>query len=841
MDSEIKDDLVVPTEFPFPFPPYDIQKDFMRELFSCLQHGKLGIFESPTGTGKSLSLICGSLTWFLESERANKIKLEELVNNKSEKLEEDDDDDDWFAAAGRKQKHNQKRLEAKKKLDRIKSREEKLANIRRRRGEVQQAEVEKNKDEFEELFKEVKSIKKAVERELSQGPGDEDILVEEYFSDEDGDVDDLDEEAEEEDTTRRIYFCSRTHSQLSQFVREVKKSPFSSDVTLVSLASRGVMCVNPAVKRLQSQAAINEACLELGRKKSKVSVVDEDERTVKKSRQRGGGGGGCPYNKTSRTGSLRDQSLLAIHDIEDLVTAGRRATSCPYYASRSAVSLAQLVVLPYNTLLHAGTRKALGLNLKNSIVIIDEAHNLLDTITNIHSVSLSGAQLGGALSQLQQYKQKYSSRLKAKNLLYIKQILFILSSFVKLLGGVPGKSPREVVKPEAREETKLIDISVFLSESQIYNLDLLKLIKYCNVSQICYKLNGFVEKYKPSQSSNNKVEVKSGVSQFLKSINSKEAASSVGTVREPEPVSDENTAPTNCLQPVVELLSCLCLGQGEARMVVSSGPRLVDGRLRFLLLDPAHQFREIVSSAHSVVVAGGTMQPVSEFREQLYINAGAQPGRVTHFSCEHVVPADNILPRVLCSGPSGARLDFSFQHREKQETLTELGRVLINLVNIVPGGVVVFFPSYDYERLVFSHLSSSGALSRLEAKKKVYREPKQSSELDKVLGDYSTSVRLSGGAVLLAVVGGKMSEGINFSDDLGRCVVMVGLPYPNLHSPELKEKMSFLDRSVVADTEGRRPGQLHYDNLCMKAVNQSVGRAIRHVNDYAAILFLDHR
>ena len=35
--------------------------------------------------------------------------------------------------------------------------------------------------------------------------------------------------------------------------------------------------------------------------------------------------------------------------------------------------------------------------------------------------------------------------------------------------------------------------------------------------------------------------------------------------------------------------------------------------------------------------------------------------------------------------------------------------------------------------------------------------------------------------------------------------------------------------------------QVHYENLCMKAVNQSVGRAIRHKEDYAAIIFLDHR
>lgn len=81
-----------------------------------------------------------------------------------------------------------------------------------------------------------------------------------------------------------------------------------------------------------------------------------------------------------------------------------------------------------------------------------------------------------------------------------------------------------------------------------------------------------------------------------------------------------------------------------------------------------------------------------------------------------------------------------------------------------------------------------------------------------------------------------MSEGINFSDAMARCVVMLGLPYANVASAELREKMAWLDK-----TQGHGAGRNYYEALCMKAVNQSIGRAIRHANDFATILLLDQR
>jgi Rad3-related DNA helicase len=50
--------------------PYPIQVDFMNDLLTCFDQGSIGFFESPTGTGKSLSVLCASIAYIREKNRS---------------------------------------------------------------------------------------------------------------------------------------------------------------------------------------------------------------------------------------------------------------------------------------------------------------------------------------------------------------------------------------------------------------------------------------------------------------------------------------------------------------------------------------------------------------------------------------------------------------------------------------------------------------------------------------------------------------------------------------------------------------------------------------------------
>uniref|UniRef100_A0A3Q4I4Q9 DEAD/H (Asp-Glu-Ala-Asp/His) box helicase 11 n=1 Tax=Neolamprologus brichardi TaxID=32507 RepID=A0A3Q4I4Q9_NEOBR len=783
-------------QFPFPYQPYNIQEEFMQALYSALDKGKVGIFESPTGTGKSLSLICGALSWLTDYEERKKQEAAALLQEGEAALSTNAAQSsavsssaelDWITDFVQKKAERDLVSKLKEEELKRKKREERLEMIR---NNVQLKYAVKRKSyEEDEAFK-LLQLSKEEQVEATGDQEDEELIIAEYESDDESKIK-----------------SSRTHSQLAQFVHEVQKSPFSKDISVVTLGSRQNLCINEEVRRLGSIQRINDRCMEMQKNKHEKHHHEDGVK-----RKRGPAKSVCPYYKASALQQMRDVVLGAVHDIEQLLKLGRETHSCPYYSTRLTIPPAQLVVLPYQMVLHEATRRAAGVQLKGQVLIIDEAHNLSDTLSCIHSAELSGAQLCRAHSQLSQYADRYKSRLKARNLMYIKQILFVIEGLVRVLGG-----------------TEMLTINNFLFKAQIDNINLFKVLqRYFEKSMISRKVSVIYLIQRRNL--------------FCILV-----LCAVPSADQQESVEAEKVLSASPMMQVEGFFMALTNSNTDGRVVVHKQGSLSESSVKFLLLNPAVHFAQVLKECRAVIIAGGTMQPVSDFKQELLFSAGVGEERITEFSCGHVIPPENILPLVLCSGPSGQELEFTFQNRDTPRMMDETGRILSNICNVVPGGVVCFFPSYDYSKRIISHWEASGTLTRLANKKKIFQEPKKANQVEQVLNEFSRCIQrcsadCSGltGALLFSVVGGKMSEGINFSDDLGRCVVMVGMPYPNIKSPELQEKMSYLDKHLP-HSQGRSPGQALIENLCMKAVNQSIGRAIRHRGDYSSVVLCDRR
>lgn len=192
------------------------------------------------------------------------------------------------------------------------------------------------------------------------------------------------------------------------------------EIKHLSLGSRKNLCINPNVSKLSSVTAINERCLEL----QQPSTSSEHK---------------CVFLPNKETAPLvhdfRDHTLASIRDIEDIGQLGKQIGICPYYASRAAIRPSEIVTLPYPLLLQKSAREALGLSLKGHVVIIDEAHNLMDAVANIHGVSVSLGQLKKSRAQLGGYLQKFRNKLKGKNRVYVAQVVRLLDSLIGYLAG----------------------------------------------------------------------------------------------------------------------------------------------------------------------------------------------------------------------------------------------------------------------------------------------------------------------------------------------------------------------------------------------------------------------
>jgi chromosome transmission fidelity protein 1 len=137
----------------------------------------------------------------------------------------------------------------------------------------------------------------------------------------------------------------------------------------------------------------------------------------------------------SQTHQFRDSALATIPDIEDLHHLGKSLSICPYYASRVALPGAEIITLPYPLLLQQSAREALGIKLEGNVVIIDEAHNILDAISNVHAAEIQLSDLRRGRQMLGVYVKRFGKKLKGINRVNVGRVGRIIDGLSEWLEG----------------------------------------------------------------------------------------------------------------------------------------------------------------------------------------------------------------------------------------------------------------------------------------------------------------------------------------------------------------------------------------------------------------------
>lgn len=163
------------------------------------------------------------------------------------------------------------------------------------------------------------------------------------------------------------------------------------------LIFRNNYCINQKVRSLKSISLINDQCQQLQKRKT-TSKKEKDLKRSKNSTS-------CSYMPGDQP-ILMAEILTSIRDIEEIVQLSQDLKTCPYYSTRKSVEDGQVILVPYNSILHRSTRLSSGINLKNNILIVDEAHNLLEAIERMYSASVTGKNILHCLNQLSQYQKR---------------------------------------------------------------------------------------------------------------------------------------------------------------------------------------------------------------------------------------------------------------------------------------------------------------------------------------------------------------------------------------------------------------------------------------------------
>jgi len=638
----------------------------------------------------------------------------------------------------------------------------------------------------------------------------------------------------------RIYYATRTHSQIAQVVAELKRSGYTPRMAV--LASKQHYCVNSHA-RDQKHGSVEQACDEL----------------LKESQ--------CNYFKGVNT-MLNTTVTRTVHDIEDLCKVGERHKGCPYYLSRKIAQDAELIFGPYNYLVDPVVCRSMGIELEDTIIIFDEAHNIEDVAREAASLDLerfSVMETLGALKRALQYNQKphlyqplcvmMDTMLKWMDSKEQEAVASGNNTNYQGGGYNRGRNNSNSRYPQPYE--KLWQAASMMAELNNLGLGPDKMESLWETYQAAREedeamanSNGSTaaaaaapgaENKQPMGSAAKAVRVGAGalgiVSRLIQIVRLVHEESTDGGRDFRLVVKREHMSAGGGAGGDAGIRARLLVLSSDTPSGSSLGP-LPDHffTLSLWCLNPAVAFRKLERSTHSIILTSGTLSPMDSFASELGTEFPIK------LEAPHVVNmAKQVWAGAVGTGPGGEKLLATYRHTDQTAFQDAIGNTVFQACRTIPDGLLLFLPSYALLDKLCARWKVTGLYARMDQMKPIVREPRSggAEALQQVMTEYYAAIASGRGGLFMAVCRGKVSEGLDFADANARGVIVVGIPFPNIKDTKVDAKRKFNDAGTR--TLGLLPGGVWYEQQAFRALNQAVGRCIRHRGDWGAIILMDER
>ncbi|XP_077996565.1 general transcription and DNA repair factor IIH helicase subunit XPD-like [Glandiceps talaboti] len=615
----------------------------------------------------------------------------------------------------------------------------------------------------------------------------------------------------------KLIYCSRTVPEIEKVLEELKnlmeyyKKETGEDPNILGLAltSRRNLCIHPEVSRSSVGKVVDSQCFSLT-----ASHVRERHRhnpTIPV----------CTFYEDFDAIGRETPLPSGIYSIDDMKDFGRQRNWCPYFMARYSILHANIIVYSYHYLLDPKIADIVSKEFaKNSVVVFDEAHNIDNVCIDSLSVNITRRTLEKCQTNVETL-QTAISKIKEKDANRLRQ------EYQRLVEGlreasVARETDVQLANPVLPDEILQEAVPGNIRNAEHFIGFMKRFLEYLKTR---LRVQHVVSESPPS---------------FLKDIYSK-----VCIERKPLRFCSERL---HSLLRVLELseiqdLSSISLVANFATLVSTytkgfsliiepfddRTPTIPNPVLHFSCMDASIAIKPVFDRFQSVVITSGTLSPLDMYPKILDFRP------VTMSSFTMSLARNCICPMIVGRGNDQVAITSKFESREDMAVIRNYGNLLVEMANIVPDGVVCFFPSYVYMESIVASWYEQGIIDNIQKKKLLFIETQDAAETSVALHNYQKACENGRGAILLSVARGKVSEGIDFDHHLGRAVIMFGIPYVYTQSRILKARLEYLrDQYQIRENDF-----LTFD--AMRHAAQCVGRAMRGKTDYGIMIFADKR